>query len=389
MSLDETRGLLYLPVSTAGNDFYGGDRPGANLYSESLVCVDAATGAYKWHFQLVHHGLWDYDPAAAPNLVTLERDGRRIDAVVQLTKQGLAFVFDRVTGTPVWPIEERAVPASDVPGEQAWPTQPFPTRPAAFAAQGVGSDTVFDLTPELKAAAEQALTRFRTGMMYTPPSVQGTVMLPGVIGGANWGGGAFDPERRMLYVKVSNQAAIARIVTPDRSPSSPRAGEVDAERVGNLGTSATFTPPAPASGADAAPARRMPSLPLIKPPYGELVAIRLDTGDIAWRVPFGDMPSLRSHPLLKDVPLPARLGAPGAPGVIVTKSGLVIGGGGDSAVYAFDARSGRELWMLDLPRRATGTPMTYRTTSGRQFVAIATGSGADAVLLALEVPASR
>ena len=379
MSLDESRGLLYLPVSTAGNDFYGGDRPGANLYSESLVCLDAATGAYKWHFQLVHHGLWDYDPASAPNLVTVERNGRRLDAVVQLTKQGLAFVFDRVTGAPIWPIEERPVPGSDVPGESAWPTQPIPTRPAAFAAQGLGPDTIFDLTPELRRAAEASLTRFRVGPMYTPPSDQGTVMVPGIIGGANWGGGAFDPDTRMLYVKISNQAAVAKVAAPNLSPDSPRAGEVDAALVGDLGTSATFTPPAPPGFTG-----RMPSLPLIKPPYGELVAIRLDTGDIAWRVPFGDTASLRAHPLLQGVMLPARLGAAGAPGVIVTKGGLVIGGGGDSAVYAFDASTGQELWQLPLPRRVTATPMTFRAPSGTQFVVVATGSGADAVLVALK-----
>jgi quinoprotein glucose dehydrogenase len=379
MSLDEPRGLLYLPVSTAGNDFYGGDRPGANLYSESLVCLDAATGAYKWHFQIVHHGLWDYDPASAPNLVTIERNGRRVDAVVQLTKQGLAFVFDRVSGAPIWPIEERAVPASDVAGETAWPTQPFPTRPAALAAQGMGPDTVFDLTPELKRAAEASLARFRVGPIYTPPSVQGTVMVPGIIGGANWGGAAFDPETRTLYVKVSNQAAVAKIAAPDRSPNSPRAGEVDAAFVGDLGTSATFTPPAPPGFTG-----RMPSLPLIKPPYGELVAIRLDTGDIAWRVPFGDTPSIRAHPLLQGVALPARLGAAGAPGVIVTKSGLILGGGGDSALYAFDARTGKEVWHLPLARRVTSTPMTYRSRTGAQSVIVATGSGADAMLVALK-----
>ena len=386
MSLDEARGLVYLPVSTAGNDFYGGDRPGANLYSESLVCVDAATGAYKWHFQIVHHGLWDYDPPAAPMLVTINRNGSRVDAVVQLTKQGLAFVFDRVTGTPIWPIEERAVPPSDVAGEKAWPTQPFPTKPAAFAAQGATLDDAFDLTPDLKALAQAEMKKYRLGPMYTPPSVQGTLMMPGIIGGANWGGGAFDPATRRLYVKVSNQAAIARVVAPDRSANNPRAGEVDANWIGDLGTSATFAPAVPVSpGADAAPPGRMPSLPLLKPPYGELVAIALDTGDIAWRVPFGDTPSIRAHPLLKGVPLPERLGAAGAPGVIVTKSGLAIGGGGDTALYAFDAATGEELFRLPFPTRVTATPMTFRSAARTQLVVVATGSGATAALVALAV----
>lgn len=186
MSLDEARGLVYLPVSTPSNDYYGGRRPGQNLFAESIVCLDAATGRRKWHFQIVHHGLWDYDPPAAPILVTITVGGRRIDAVVQLTKQGFAFVFDRVTGRPVWPVEERAVPASDVPGEASWPTQPFPTRPPAFEAQGVSLDDAFDATPELKAAAQAELKKYRLGPLYTPPSAEGTVVRPGVWGGAGW-----------------------------------------------------------------------------------------------------------------------------------------------------------------------------------------------------------
>jgi len=379
MSVDVERGLVYLPVTTPSNDYYGGRRPGANLFAESIVCLDAATGERKWHFQIVHHGLWDYDLPAAPILVTITVGGRRIDAVVQLTKQGFAFVFDRVTGEPVWPIEERPVPPSDVRGERAWPTQPFPTRPAAFAPQGAGAADVFDLTPELKAAAVEALKRYRTGPLYTPPSVEGTVLRPGIIGGANWGGGAFDPDTGMLYVKTSNLPHIVSIVEPDRSSSNPRAAEVDADLIGRS-SGASFTPPAP-EGFEG----RMPSLPLFKPPYGELVAIDLARGEIAWRVPAGDMESVREHPLLKDVTLPARLGSPGAPGSIVTAGGLVFVGGGDSAFRAFDKTTGREVWSVDLPRRTTGTPMTYRTASGRQFVVIATGGGRDAALVAFAI----
>ena len=172
MTLDEARGLLYLPVSTPSNDFYGGKRPGQNLFGESLVCLDATTGKRKWHFQTVHHGLWDYDLPGPPVLVTIHVDGKKIDAVVQLTKTGLAFVFDRVTGKPVWPIEERPVPASDVPGEKAWPTQPFPTRPPAFSEQGVTLDDAFDLTPELKAEAQAEMKKYRLGPLFTPPSLQ-------------------------------------------------------------------------------------------------------------------------------------------------------------------------------------------------------------------------
>lgn len=382
-SLDERRGLLYLPVTTPSNDYFGGRRPGANLFGESIVCLDAATGQRKWHFQIVHHGLWDYDPASAPNLVTMTVNGRRLDAVVQLTKQGFAFVFDRVTGKPVWPIEERPVPPSDVAGEQAWPTQPFPTRPGPIAPQGMTPDDVFDLTPGLKAAAQEALKQYRTGPLYTPPSVQGTFMSPGVIGGANWGGAAFDPDTSILYVKTSNSPAVLRIIAPDRSAANPRASEVDADFIGSNGGGTSFTPPAPAGGQPTG--GRGGSLPIAKPPYGELVAIDLNAGAIAWRVPFGDTPSIRNHPLLQGVALPARLGAAGAPGVIVTKGGLVLGGGGDSALYVFDKATGQELWRAELPRRASGTPMTYRTRSGRQFVVMATGSGNNASLVAWTV----
>ena len=178
--------LVYLPVSTPSNDYFGGRRPGANLFGESIVCLDAATGRRRWHFQIVQVTARDYDPASAPNLVSMTVDGRRVDAVAQLTKQGLVFVFDRATGKPIWPIEERTVPPSDVAGERAWPTQPFPQRPEPITPQGMTADDVFDLTPELKAAALDELKKYRLGPLYTPPSVEGTFMRPGVIGGANW-----------------------------------------------------------------------------------------------------------------------------------------------------------------------------------------------------------
>jgi quinoprotein glucose dehydrogenase len=322
----------------------------------------------KWHFQIVHHGLWDYDLPAAPILTTLNIGGRPIDAVVQLTKQGFAFVFDRVTGAPVWPIEERPVPPSDVPGESAWPTQPFPIKPPPFAEQGVTLQDAFDLTPKLRAAAEQELAKYRLGPLYTPPSFQGTVMRPGVIGGANWGGGAFDERTGLLYVKSSaNTPAILRLMPPDRSPDNPRRDEVDAEYINR-----------------APPTSFMNGLPLLKPPYGHLTAIDLNRGEIAWRVVVGDTPFLRQHPELQGVPLPARLGASGAPGAIVTAGGLVFVGGGDVGFSAFDAMSGQELWRHALAVRTTGTPMTYRS-GGKQFVVVATGSGDAAEMIAFSL----
>jgi quinoprotein glucose dehydrogenase len=385
MTLDEARGLLYLPVSTPSNDFYGGRRPGDNLFSESIVCLDATTGERKWHYQIVHHGVWDYDLPSAPILADVTVDGHDVAAVVQLTKQGFAFVFDRVTGEPVWPIEERTVPVSDVPGEHAARTQPFPTRPPTLTPQGVSLDDALNLTPALQAEARAAMGQYRLGPLYTPPSLEGTLTRPGIIGGANWGGGAFDPETGILYVKTSHQPAVISIREPDRSASNPRAAEVDDAYVGALSGSATFRPVDGAATEGRGGGRGRgggASLPMFNPPYGELVAVNLHAGEILWRVPFGDNAGMRAHSALAGVTLPDRLGVPGAPGVIVTAGGLVLGGGGDRALYAFDKITGREIWKSDLPRSATATPMTYRTSAGTQFVVMATGRGPDATLVA-------
>ncbi len=369
MALDEQRGLVYLPGTTPSNDFFGGRRPGANLFAESLICLDAATGTRKWHYQIVHHGLWDYDNPSPPSLVAIAVNGKQIDAVVQLTKQGFAFVFDRVTGEPVWPIEERPVGKSDVEGEHAWPTQPFPTRPPAFAPQGVSPDDAADFTPEIKEAAQAQMRKYRIGPLFTPPSYEGTIMRPGIIGGANWGGGAFDPETGILYVKSTNSPNIAKVGKPDKSPNNPRASEVDADyvRVGDPN------------------AEVMGGIPVLKPPYGHLTAIDLNRGEIVWQIPFGDTPSVRANPALRNVKLPGQLGVAGAPGSLVTKGGLVFVGGGDMTFHAIDKATGHEVWRAPLPRRTSATPMTYRSKSGRQFVLIATGAGDDQALVAFAV----
>jgi quinoprotein glucose dehydrogenase len=370
MSLDERRGLVYLPVSTPSNDFFGGSRPGNNLYGESIVCLDASTGKRKWHFQIVHHGLWDYDLASPPTLATITVEGKKIDAVVQETKVGFAFVFDRVTGKPVWPIEERPVPESDVPGEHASATQPFPSRPPALVPQGVTLDDAFDATPELKAEAQTEMKKYRMGPLFTPPSYQGTLMLPGMLGGANWGGGAFDPETGMLYVKTTNVAHVARVSKPDRSQANPRASEVDADWSGDLkGTNATFHD----------------GLPLTKPPYGLLTAVDMNHGTIIWKQALGDWPELRKKPALKDAKLPPVLGVAGPQGPIVTKGGLLFVAGEDTAIHAIDKVTGKDLWQGSLPARAYGTPMTYRTREGHQFVVVAAGLGPNATLVAFSV----
>jgi quinoprotein glucose dehydrogenase len=366
MSLDETRGLLYVPTSTPSGDYYGGRRPGANLFAETLLCLDATTGTRKWHFQAVHHGLWDYDFPAAPNLVTITANGRRIDAVAQVSKQGFTYVFDRVTGQPVWPIEERAVDTTtDVPGEVLWPTQPFPTKPPAFTAQGVTLDDANDLTPQIKALALEQMKKFRIGPIFTPPSLRGTLMRPSNNGGANWGGAAFDPETGLLYVKPSSYVYVNQVCRNDAS--DPRIDAVFHNYC------ADFLKP---------PETPLGPIPLTKPPYAELVAIDLNKADIAWRVPFGEgTPAVRTHPLLKGVALPARLGTPGNAGSIVTKGGLVFVGGGERYLYAFDKATGREISRVPTPFPVSATPMTYKTRSGQQFVVVATGSGADAALV--------
>ncbi len=381
MSLDPERGLLYVPTSTPSSDYWGGRRPGANLFADALVCLDARTGERQWHFQAVHHGVWDYDFGAPPTLVTITVDGREIDAVAEVSKQGFTYVFDRVTGAPVWPIEEREVDTvTDVPGEVLYPTQPFPTKPPPFSGQGVSLDDANDLTPEIHALAVKEMRRFRLGPLFTPPSLRGTLQRPGTTGGATWGGAAFDPETGLLYVR-SSEGADTNQVCRDAGKNP----EVDVPYSNDCPYGATLVMFRGVDGARAtqAPPSELGPIPLIKPPYAHLVAIDLNAGEIAWQVPFGEgSAELRNHPLLRGVALPERLGTRGHAGPLVTRGGLVFLGGGAPYLYAFDKATGAEIWRGATPHPTNGNPMTYRARSGRQFVVIATGAGRDAALVA-------
>jgi quinoprotein glucose dehydrogenase len=377
-TVDSARGLVYLPVGTPSNDWFGGERKGNNLFAESIVCLDARTGKRVWHFQVTHHGLWDYDLPAPPNLATVSHDGRRVDVVVVPSKQGFLFVFDRVTGTPLWPIEERPVPQSDIPGERTSPTQPFPTKPAAYAKQGFSLDDVVDFTPQVKAAALAEIAKYRIGPMYTPPSLQGTVVLPGAIGGSGWGGASIDPTTGWAYVKATNSPALYSLIKQD-APNDTIATPYMVDLVhSSLGVAFREGPEGTS--------RPSGRLPILKPPYGTLTAIDLNTGDTKWQIPLGDSPDVRSNPALRGVTLPDKLGVAGSAGPLVTAGGLVFTTGGGRVLYAIDSRTGTTLWEHDLGQIGYANPMTYRTSDGRQFVVIASGIGANAKLFAFALP---
>ena len=420
LSADEELGYVYLPVETPTNDFYGGHRPGNNLFAESVVCVDARTGKRIWHFQLIHHGIWDWDIPTAPTLVDITVNGRRIKAVAQISKQGWVYVFDRVTGQPVWPIVERPVPASEIPGEKASPTQPFPTKPAAFDRQGVALDDLIDFTPELKAEAVAIASRYKLGPIFTPPSIaaanglKGTLMLPASTGGANWQGGAFDPETGMLYVaSATNPTSYPQVHDPKRgnmdyvtnmslNGGEPygqfSVGSFGDERPPSGGGTSPAGAPHPEAGCPGFPygplgPRR---LPLIKPPWGRITAIDLNTGDHVWMVPNGDTPDcVKNHPALKGLTIP-RTGKPERSGIMVTKTLVFAGEGsglfamppyaGGPMFYAYDKKTGAVVSEFKLPANQSGVPMTYML-DGRQYIVVAVGARRQpGELVALSVP---
>ena len=376
LSADDDLGYVYLPTGTPTSDYYGGHRLGDNLFAESLVAVDAETGQRVWHFQAVHHGVWDYDFPAAPTLIDITVNGRPIKAIAQVSKQGFTYVFDRATGDPVWPIEERPVETdTDLEGEVLSPTQPFPTKPPPFEYQGISIEDLVDFTPEIRALAVEAVENFRLGPLFTPPmlsaegGLQGTIQRPHIAGGASWSGSAADPETGLLYVPSENRFSVIKYYTPD-----PAKG-------GNLRyTQADFdsgTQPAMPQG-----------LPLLKPPYSRMTAIDLNAGDHAWMQPNGDGDRYRNHPLLRHLDLPP-LGGEGHAGPLLTKTLLVSalsagGSDGGPRLVARDKASGAIVGAIDLPAGAIGTPMTY-LHEGRQYIALTIG-GDVPELIALALP---
>ncbi len=371
MSADPELGLLYLPTNTTAPDFYGAHRLGNNLFAESVVAVDLKTGKRVWHFQTVHHGLWDYDNPAAPNLLDITVNGTRVKALAQISKQGFVYTFDRVTGKPIWPIDEKPVPASDVPGEKASSTQPFPSKPAPFEYQGVTVNDLADFTPEIRAMAQKAIEGFKTGPLFTPPSVEGTIMRPGTTGGANWGGAAVDPATGMIYIPSRNAFAVTKLTKPEASLKS------------NL-LYMQGTPRNP----------NMPDgLPLFKPPYSRMTAIDMNTGNHVWMVPTGNGDRIRNNPRLKSLNLPPLGGDTTMSGPLLTKTALIYalttgGSTGGPRLVAYDKATGRELASADLPGAAIGTPMTY-LADGKQYIAITVQSRAQGdvpELIALALP---
>jgi quinoprotein glucose dehydrogenase len=369
MAGDAELGIVYLPVEMPTSDMYGGERPGSNLFGNSLVALDLRTGQRIWHQQLIHHDIWDWDNPTSPILLDVNVDGRPVKAIVQLTKQAFAYAFNRETGEPLWPIEERPVPTSDVPGEWTSPTQPFPTKPAAYDRQGVSEDDLIDFTPAIKAAALAEIQDLRVGPMYTPSSLvdapdgtRGTLVLPHYGGGANWEGGAADPETGILYVGSQTNAAVFAL-RPDPDYTDVRYVFVN--------------------GATPQPM----DLPLIKPPWGRITAIDMNTGEHVWMMANGDTPDdVKNNPALAGVDLP-RTGKISRATLLVTKTLLFAseGWGGDPILRAHDKRTGKIVAEIELPGVVGAKPMTYML-DGKQYIVVSIGRPGPAELVALALP---
>jgi quinoprotein glucose dehydrogenase len=430
--VDEQLGLAYLPVELPTGDYYGGHRPGNGLFGESLVAVDLKTGIRKWHYQLVHHGLWDMDIPCAPILADITVNGKVIKAVAQPTKQAQLYVFDRTNGQPVWPIEEKPVAKGDVPGEWYSPTQPFPVRPPPYDRQGIGPDDLIDFTPELHAAALKAVEKYRIGPLFTPPSVStldgtlATLALPGALGGANWPGGAFDPELHNVYVFSQTAPAVLGMVPPTNNRSdmnyvqgsasagirrTPGAGSTEPPgadgppaaagagrgRGAGRGAAGGAAPGGGGSGEGGGPGINVQGLPLLKPPYGRITAINLDRGEIVWTAAHGETPdNIKNNPALKGVTIP-RTGRPGIIGTLVTKSLVIAGEPGffttpngqrGAMLRAYDKNTGKEVGAVYMPAPQSGSPMTYMM-NGQQYIVVAiSGASYSGELVAFKLPNS-
>ena len=396
ITVDEELGMVYLPVEMPTGDYFGGHRPGDNLFGSTLVALDLKTGQRKWHYQLIHHDIWDWDIPCAPILADIVVNGRAIKAVAQATKQGWVYVFDRVTGQPVWPIEERPVEQSTVPMEKSSRTQRFVTKPPAFDRQGVTLDDLIDFTPELKAEGAKLASRYKLGPIFTPPVVSkwegpmATLMLPAATGGANWQGGAFDPETKIYYIYSVTLITPLGLVPTDGKKSDMAYIRGDAPNPN--------APPAadgPAAAGEGGGALTVQGLPLVKPPYGRITALDLNKGELVWQIAHGETPdNVRNHPALKGLKIP-RTGRPGRIGVLVTKNLVIAGEAGfftlpdgrrGAMLRAYDKATGNEVGAVYMPAPQTGSPMTYMLNGKQHLVVPISGAGYSGEFVAFKLP---
>jgi quinoprotein glucose dehydrogenase len=404
ISADEQLNLVYLPVELPTGDYFGAHRPGNGLFGESLVAVDLHTGQRKWHYQLVHHGIWDMDIPCAPILADINVNGRAIKAVAQPTKQGILYVFDRATGQPVWPIEEKAVEKGDVPGEWYAPTQPMPTKPPAYERTGVSEDDLIDFTPDLHAEALKLASKYKMGPIFTPPVVSKVggplATLSRAQAGTNWFGGSYDPETHTVFVFSSGAIGAYGLVPPNRGQSDMEYVQGNAESgartSGGAGSAAGGGRTGGGGEAEATGGGlNVRGLPLGKPPYGRISAIDLNAGDIRWQIAHGDTPdNVKNNAALKGVTIP-RTGRPGMIGTLVTKTLVIAGEGGfattasgqrGAMLRAYDKSDGHEAGAVYMPAPQSGSPMTYML-NGKQYIVIAvSGASYSAELLAFRLP---